>query len=163
MSVHRLNVLNLQASTWASSQWEIVKPQFVSALKDLDPDQMIGWPGFQVDILFLDAGPKSDVFSNSHVLEQRKALEHETHPPFLDRYGSNILICHNKGPCQFDELLLESSSCNWKTTSCSMTNLASICSKTHNHSEQQAASQIGLCCSQGWHTGCSAGFEPVGS
>lgn len=48
---------------------------------------------FQVQVLFAYARPKGDVLSDRHVLEERKALEHEADATALDRNVCNILVC----------------------------------------------------------------------
>ena len=50
-------------------------------------------PCLQVHILLLDARAKSDVLPHRHVLEQGKALKHESHPPLLHRDVRYILVC----------------------------------------------------------------------
>ena len=50
-------------------------------------------PAFKIDVLFLYARPKSDVFSHSHVLEKCEALKHEAHPTLLYRELDHVLFC----------------------------------------------------------------------
>ena len=50
-------------------------------------------PSFQVNVLFLNTGPKGNVLAHGHVLEERKALEHETHATLLHGQRYHVLIC----------------------------------------------------------------------